>query len=361
LDRAVKYSTRSIVILVSLALAAALAWAMLRFADRLSKHDQNGPPKIIAVGGRTMGTTWSVKLIALPPNKSRQQLQDEVAALLRRLDDDLSDYKPDSALSRFNRSRGDDWFGVPADLAEVTAASLRASEETNGAFDITVAPLVELWGFGPSGVGKEHHVPTDAEIDAARKHVGWRLLECRENPPALRKHDLDLHIDLGGIGKGYAADKVGEYLDAAGVKDYLIAVGGELRARGTSRPGQRGWRVGIEAPAADVRRVLRTLDLVDGSLSTSGDYRNFLLIDGRWFCHEIDPRTGRAMERGHGPAAVSILDPSGTRADALATALIVLGDAEGYDLANRFNVSALFITRGGDKFDQKGTGGFAGR
>jgi thiamine biosynthesis lipoprotein len=334
---------------------AAWRWkppALMNFAEKTQSTS-------FSLSGVTMGGTWSVKIIRLPTTMSREALETSVSNLLHRLDQQMSIWKPDSDLSRFNQYRGSDWYAVPPELAEVVAAAQRVSDETGGAFDATVGPLVLLWGFGPRRAGVQiGQIPPDDAIAAARKHVNYHLLECRLSPPALRKHDPDLYVDLGGIAKGYAADVVAGYLQSLGVRDYLIAIGGELRAAGVSGNG-RPWRVGIETPTPDVRRIFRTLELRDGSLSTSGDYRNFFDAGGKRFCHEIDPHTGRPIENGL--ASVSVMHASGTYADAMATALMVLGPREGFELACRLKLAALFTVRRSDRFETLRTPEFAAR
>lgn len=316
-------------ILFGLLMLGLVLWAVRREPRSASR-----PPEPTAIGGTTMGGNWSVKFRSALP--SPQRVQDDVQSLLDRLEGQMSLWRADSVLSRFNASQSTDWISVPTELAEVVGVAQGVSEKSGGAFDITVAPLVNLWGFGPARKDHRPAVPTDADVLVAREHVGYRKLQVRVDPPAIRKVDPLVAIDLGGIGKGFAADQVAHMLDALGV-DYLVAIGGELRARGA-------WRVGIETPTPDTRRVFRSLVLRDGSLSTSGDYRNFREIEGKHYCHEIDPRTGRPIENS--PASVSVIHPSGTEADALATAMMVLGPARGVELANRQGISALFILRG---------------
>jgi thiamine biosynthesis lipoprotein len=196
------------------------------------------------------------------------------------------------------------------------------------------------------------NVPSDEAIAAARLHVDYRKLHARASPPALRKDDPELEIDLGAIGKGYAAGELAADLDARGVTDYLIAVGGELRAKGLGPEG-RPWPVGIEVPAPDTRRVLRTLELRDAGLSTSGDYRNFIELAGQRFSHEIDPRTGRPVTGKL--ASVSVVHADSAYADAMATGLMVLGPDEGYALAQRLRLAVLFVLRGDGRFDIRAT------
>lgn len=345
------------VALMLLGAAALLAWQTPRLMRRMASPATSHESEPVQLAGHAMGGAWSIKIPRLLAGGSPDAIERDVAALLEHLDAEMSLWRADSDLSRFNAYRGIDWYAVPADLAEVVSEAEGVSAQTGGAFDVTVAPLVELWGFGPKRpAGQAGQVPSEVAIAAARAHVGYRKLEVRFAPPALRKADPELSIDLGAIAKGYAAGAAAERLDELGVTDYLVAVGGELRARGSSTDG-RPWRVGVETPTADVRRVYAQLTLRDASLSTSGDYRNFFEANGYRFAHEIDPRTGRPVAGGL--ASVSVVHASGARADALATALFVLGPAEGYALAERLDLAALFITRAGDHFDARRTEEFA--
>lgn len=325
-------------------------------AARDDEPDFSSRKATVGFGGNTMGGTWSVKF-APPFPQQREKLFADVQALLDRLEGQMSTYRADSEVSRFNRHHSTDWYAVPKELAEVVATAQRVSEETGGAFDVTVAPLVNLWGFGPEKTGVQTgQIPPDAQIAAARAHVDYRKLHARMERPALRKDDPELAIDLSAIAKGDAANRVAALLDARGYTDYLVAVGGELRARG-GRGGaatKSAWPVGIEVPTPDTRRVLHTLDLKDASLSTSGDYRNFVDLAGQRFSHEIDPKTGRPVT--HGLASVTVLHPDGAYADAMGTALFVLGPEAGFELAKRLNLSALFVSRAKEEFITRSTG-----
>jgi thiamine biosynthesis lipoprotein len=335
-------------IVLAVTIACAIAWVAMERRPR-----KWAPVHISNVGGDTMGGTWSVKFIRLRPGTTVRTLQSSTDARLAALEADLTTYTHDSPVSRFNRHRGTEWFDVPQDLADVVAGAQSVSEKTKGSFDITVAPLVNLWGFGPEPAGlRSGRVPVDDAIAAARAHVGYQKLHVRSNPPALRKDDPELAIDLSAIGKGYAAGQLAADLDAMGVTDYLIAVGGELRAKGVG-PDGRPWPAGIEVPAPDTRRILRTLELRDAGLSTSGDYRNFVEVAGQRFSHEIDPRTGRPITGNL--ASVSVVHPDSAYADAMATGLMVLGADEGYALAQRLHLAALFVIRGEGQFETRAT------
>jgi thiamine biosynthesis lipoprotein len=291
-----------------------------------------------------MGGTWSAKLQRRPRGTSPDQLRHRLQAELDAAEADLSTYRPESPVSRFNAHRGTGWFDVPDAVAEVVLLAGHVSDQTGGAFDITVAPIVNLWGFGPPPLGgRAGEIPADAAIESARSHVDYRKLHVRTSPPALRKDDPELQIDLSAIGKGYAARRLVVEVLRTGVTDFLVAVGGELRASGSTAPGGRPWPVGIEVPTPDTRRILQSLELRDAALSTSGDYRNFVDIAGHRFSHEIDPRTGRPITGNL--ASISVVHADSAYADAMATALIVLGPDDGYALATRLDVAALFVAR----------------
>jgi thiamine biosynthesis lipoprotein len=346
----------ALVIIVIAAAGLAVAWSLARRGP--TPPPPAPAPDYITLAGHTMGGTWSVKLLRLPPDIAREPLESRVAAVLEKLDAQMSTYRPVSDLSRFNASGSTDWFPVPRELAELVSLAQRVSEETGGAFDVTVAPLVDLWGFGAGRATVPTAPPPNAAVATARARVGYRRLAARLDPPALKKDRPDVRIDLGGIAKGYAADAVGALLDSIGIADSLVQVGGETRARGRSHPG-RPWRVGIETPTPDVRRILAQVELADASLSTSGDYRNFFDQHGQRFSHEIDPRTGVPARTS--VASVSVIHPSGAYADAMATALMILPPDEAAALVERLDLAVLFVRRGNDRFETRPSPPFAAR
>ncbi|NOX56137.1 MAG: FAD:protein FMN transferase [Planctomycetes bacterium] len=290
--------------------------------------------------GLTMGTSYSVKVARLPTGLTQSELRDEVNRRLERLNALMSTFRDDSEVSRFNASASTDWFSVSRETAVVVSEAQRISQLTHGAFDVTVEPLVKLWHFGPDD--GEFRVPTEEQIRSAQQRVGFENLEVRLNPPALRKKRSGLTIDLSAIAKGYAVDQVAEYLESAGVSGYLVEIGGETRTRGTKADGQP-WRVGIEQPDATRIAVLRVIELRDGAVATSGDYRNFFVHAGKRYSHEIDPRTGRPIE--FRLALVSVVHRSCMTADALATAIMVMGPDEGYNFAIDEGLAVLMVER----------------
>jgi len=312
-------------------------------------------PREVLVTGEAMGTTWTLRVVpAADAPAEAGALRELVQQTLDEVDVAMSTYRPDSAVSQFNSSESTDWVEVPAALAEVVAQAMRIGEVTGGAFDITISPLVTLWGFGHAAPRTQP--PADREVAAAQAATGQRHLAVRPDPPALRKDLPGLTLDLDSIAPGYAVDLVAERLEAAGQRRYMIEIGGELRVLGHNAQGQR-WRIGIERPEASGRSVERVLRLGSAAVSTSGDYRDFFESAGIRYSHTLDPRSGRPVS--HGLASVTVLRPTAAEADGLATALSVLGPSEGYELAERMGWAALFIGRTPDGLQHRETRAFA--
>lgn len=299
-------------------------------------------PEPLGFEGLTMGTAYSVRLSALPPELALAEVAALVDAELAAVNRAMSTYDPQSELSVFNARNTTDWTPVGSALAEVVAKAQRIAALTGGAFDVTAGPLVDLWGFGP-GRG-DGNAPDAEAIAAVRERVGYAMLEVRTEPPALRKARGDLAVDLSAIAKGYGVDRVATRLDRLGITAYLVEIGGELRTRGR-RPDGRAWQVGVERPDSNGRAAGQVLPLTDGALATSGDYRNFFTDAGRRYSHIIDPRTGATAQ--HDLASVTVLADDCMTADGWATALSVLGPERGLDLARELGLAALFVLRDG--------------
>lgn len=288
-----------------------------------------------------MGTTWSIRLAGAPSNLDQRALRSQVRRRLDELEQAMSTYRDDSEVSRFNASPTTNWFAVSRDVALVVAEAQRVSQITGGAFDITAGPLVELWGFGRT---RHARVPTREDIHQALARVGWQRLSVRLNPPSVRKAEPDMAIDLSGIAKGYAVDAVVALLQSQRLTNCLVQIGGETRACGVN-PAGASWRVGIATPAAHARTLERVVELRDQALATSGDYRNHRVVDGRRIGHLFDPRTGQPVTND--AASVSVLAGSCMTADALATALCVLGTERGLAVAEARGAAGLFLLRDG--------------
>lgn len=310
------------------------------------------PPAIATLTGRAMGTTWTVKVEA--SGHDTEALHRQIAARLEDIEQQLSTYRPASDLSRFNTSGHTDWHPVPAEFAQVAAVSLRIAELTGGAFDPTVEPLVRLWGFGP---GPRPETPPTAEVVArVRQRVGWRQLEVRAAPPALRRTREGVAADFSSAGKGFAADAVSALLAGAGRPRHLVQIGGDVRT-GAAPAGRAGWPVAIEQPRSDRSGFAGVIDLAACAVSTSGNYRNFFQTGGARLGHIIDPRTGRPAQGDL--AAVTVLHTSAATSSALATGLFALGAEEGLRLAHAEGLACLFITGRDGEFTPHATPAFA--
>lgn len=310
-------------------------------------------PVLHVFTGETMGTVYTVKVVAQPGGDfSPVATEHAIRERLEEVNALMSTYDPDSQLSRFNRHDSDAPFAVDAPVAEVFAIALEVSRQSAGAFDITVGPLVNAWGFGPDPPAAP---PDESAIEGLRARVGYQHLELTEDG-RLRKHRPDLYCDLSAVAKGYAVDRVAGALDARGIAHYMVEVGGEVRARGVNERGVP-WRIGIERPDPDRRIVARVVPLRDMALATSGDYRNFRVVDGVRQSHTIDPRTGRPV--AHALASVSVFHPQCAWADAYATALMALGPDEGLAFALGHEIAALFFLHDGhDGFSEITTPAF---
>jgi len=298
-------------------------------------------PEPLYLTGSTMGTTYHVTVTSLPDRVTREAVQSEIDAVLAQVDEHLSTWRMDSEISRFNAAQASGWTPISDDFSTVLDEAQRVSRESKGAFDVTVAPLVELWGFGEHAA-VDPPDPTPQLLQAARDDVGFALLELRDSPPAIRKLKPGVRVDVAGIAPGYAVDRIAERFEHLHIGDALVEIGGEVRAWGHNPDGEP-WRVAIEAPVAGERRPYALAELDDMSISTSGDYRDFRIGHGRRLSHTIDPRTGAPVE--HRLASVTVLHPSAMAADAYATALMVLGPEAGMHFAREHRLAALFLER----------------
>ncbi|MBA3314969.1 MAG: FAD:protein FMN transferase [Planctomycetaceae bacterium] len=304
-----------------------------------------------------MGTTYAIKLTEVPAGETGKGLKRAVDDALERINAQMSTYRSDSELSRFNASDSTEWFPVSAATATVVAEAQRVSRESGGAFDATVMPLVNLWSFGPEA--RPDAVPSDADLAERRAHVGHEKLEVRLDPPALKKSDPRVSVDLSAIAKGYGVDVVAELLDERGVTAYMVEIGGEVRTKGPKNDDGALWQIGIERPVAGKRAVEKIVALDDDSMATSGDYRNYFEAGGKRYSHTLDPRSGRPIE--HTLVSASVLAPTCMTADAYATTVMVLGPAEGYDWLVERDIAALLIVKVGERFVEKPTPAFSAK
>ncbi|MGW8313836.1 MAG: FAD:protein FMN transferase [Desulfuromonadales bacterium] len=299
---------------------------------------QEKPPDTLHLSGQTMGTTWSVVLLPSPDGTDTADLKKRLQDRLDQINRLMSTYDPESEISRFNELSSKDWFAVSPDTAQVIELSLEISRLTGGAFDISIGPLVELWGFGPGE--RRETAPDEQQIGEGLARVGYEKILLRRDPAAIRKQVPELHIDLSAIAKGYAVDALAEILRHQGIDNYLVEIGGELQVSGHRADGTP-WRVAIEKPLEDNRDVAVIFPLTNTALATSGDYRNFFVENGQRYAHILDPSTGRPAR--HRLASVTVLDQTCARADALATALMVMGEETGRRFCEENHIAAYFL------------------
>ncbi|KQP51480.1 FAD:protein FMN transferase [Methylobacterium sp. Leaf108] len=289
------------------------------------------------VGGRIMGTTWSVSVVTRRPGEGAA-VRDAVVVELARLVAQLSHWEPESALCKFNRAPAGSRHVLPDDLFRVLEAACAVARASRGAHDPTLGALVDLWGFGPPGPVAQP--PDEAVIAAARARCGWRRLALDgENRSALQPGGL--RLDLSGSAKGHAVDAISDLLAARGFAHHLVEIGGELRGRGL-KPDRQPWWVALEAPAGTTETVAALHDL---AIATSGDHRRARDLGGRRIGHTLDGRTGRPLETGL--TAATVLHASCLMADAWATAVMVLGPEHGRALAEAQGLACLTASGAG--------------
>ena len=328
-------------------LRALFAICVMLLLSSCQQHQQ-----IHLLSGATMGTTWSVKVVDMPAGMTVPQLRADIELLLATINRQMSTYQPESDISRFNQAEAGTWQVLPADFWRVARYSLKLAEDSGGAFDPTVGPLVNLWGFGPDP--KREHPPEAEQLAAVQARVGWDKVALREEDQALYQPG-GVYFDLSAVAKGYAVDKVTDLLLGMGIKNLLVEIGGELRGHGHKPDGQL-WQVGIEKPLPGVREVAHVVALKDLAIATSGDYRNYFEEGERRYAHILDPRTGYPAQ--HRVVSVSVLHERCADADALATALTVMGAEEGMAWAEQRQLAVLFMVKAEQGVEQKMTAAF---
>ncbi|MBW8186365.1 FAD:protein FMN transferase [Shewanella nanhaiensis] len=301
------------------------------------------PVEIISLSGNTMGTTYHIKVVPNAQLPEPNLLQAEIDLALEKVNDQMSTYRPNSELSRFNSSGFEETVTVSADTATVIKEAIELFQVTDGALDITLGPLVNLWGFGPDK--RPTQIPTSEMIDEAKARTGIQYLSVDGNK--LSKTKSDLYVDLSSIAKGFGVDIVAAILDKYHVSGYLVEVGGELSVFGHKIDGSP-WRVAIERPDMDDREIQQVITPGDMAIATSGDYRNYYEEDGHQFSHLIDPRTGYPID--HRLASVTVLHKQSMVADGYATAMMVLGTEKSLELAKQQNLAIMLIEKQDDGF-----------
>ncbi|SEF50712.1 FAD:protein FMN transferase [Oceanospirillum linum] len=309
-------------------------------------------PVVIKFSGPIMGTQYHVSVVESEGlslgEAERQLLAQGIKDSLVDIDLKMSTYKSSSELSRFNQMEAGEWFPVSMDTAAVVNEALLIAEESGGAFDPTIGPLVNLWGFGPDL--KPDQVPSEAELALAFERVGYHSVQVKGiegKAPAIRKNKA-IYLDLSAIAKGYAVDQVARYLQKQGYQNYLVEVGGELQLKGR-KPDGSSWRIAIEKPDTQGQVAQQVLAVTDVAVATSGGYRNYFEADGQRYSHTINPLTGLPIT--HKLASVTVLHASCATADALATTLMVMGPEKGLKFARQQKLAVYMLVKAEEGFD----------
>jgi thiamine biosynthesis lipoprotein len=310
--------------------------------DPTTRHTLNGP---------TMGTRWAA-LVHAEPGFDPRPLRQVMQAAVDEVDAQMSTWRPESDLMRFNAAEPGGWVPLPARLIEVLAAGLEVGRLSGGAFEISMGDAVGAWGFGPTA-------PDAERIRAALAAPRRPAHEVLELDPAFglaRKH-APLALDLSGIAKGHGVDRLAETARVFGISSALVSIDGELRALGL-QPDGRPWAVVVERPDPDLRAPHAILALEDAAVATSGDYRHWVEVGGRRLSHTMDPRRGGPLAAP--PASVTVVAETCMAADAFATALMVMGEAEGTAFARRLGLNALLLQREGEGLREVSVGALFG-
>ena len=316
-------------------------------------------PEQLALSGKTMGTTFSVKYYPSKKTAPSQDLLKQIDQKLLAINTEMSTYMDQSEIEKFNRLKTtDSWFKISPGFYWVIKTAMALAEKTDGVYDPTIGPLVDLWGFGAV---KSKAVPSFDDIEKTKQRVGYKKLVVNEDQPMIRKTQSDLRIDLSSIAKGWAVDEVGRLLESNSIESYMVEIGGEIRTKGL-KPDQTLWQLGVSSPdSKGFDSVQKIVLLQDAALATSGDYRNFFVVDGKRYAHVLDPRTGSPALSTI--ASVSIINDSGdcTQADAVATALLAMGleKAQEFALENKLPVFIVHHT-GEEEYSEWMTPEFSG-
>ncbi|QMM53596.1 FAD:protein FMN transferase ApbE [Enterobacter sp. RHB15-C17] len=319
---------------------------LLAACDSSTPSVKPAAPAATVLEGKTMGTFWRVSIMNVDARRA-DELRAKIQSQLDADDQLLSTYKNDSALMRFNLSNSTSLWPVSEAMADIVTEALHIGYKTNGAMDITVGPLVNLWGFGPTK--QPEKIPDQAQIDDARARTGLQHLTVinQYGQQYLQKDIPDLFVDLSTVGEGYAADHLAALMTQEGISRYLVSVGGALVSRGLNA-SEKPWRVAIQKPTDTQNAVQAVVDINGHGISTSGSYRNYYELDGKRLSHVIDPQTGRPIE--HNLVSVTVIAPTALEADTWDTGLMVLGPEKAKEVVRQEGLAVYMITREGETF-----------
>jgi thiamine biosynthesis lipoprotein len=300
-------------------------------------------PDIVHLQGRTMGTSYNVKFIT--DNVNTQSLKTRIDDRLIIINQLMSTYDPESELSRFNQHQSITPFALSPETLYVLQEAKRLGELTGYYLDVTLGPIVRLWGFGADAMPVT--IPDEAQITEAKSISGLDKLTLVSHQAV--KAIPELYVDLSPIAKGYAVDQIAELLMQSGISDFLVEIGGEMRISGNKYEGEP-WRVAVEKPVSQQRAVQKVISIGDNAIATSGDYRNYYERDGKRYSHLIDPDTGKPIQ--HTLVSATVVHPSSMTADGLATALVVMGLEKAIQLAEQQDIPVLLISKDDDEFKE---------
>lgn len=293
----------------------------------------------VEISGAVQGTTYHIKLGAEGRTTDLDALKKNIGQLFADIDQKLSNYREDSEISRFNQQQSLDWVRVSPELTYLINLAQGVSQKTNGCFDLTIKPIFDLWGFSKT----ENRIPSEAEIKQALTHVGMNKVEVDASGSRLRKRDAAVQVDLSSVGQGFTVAALAKLLESAGIQNYLVEVGGEMRVKGHKSNG-RPWRVAVEKPTPYTREVQRVLDFhqeTGTAIMTAGTYRHFFEKNGQVYSHILNPHTGRPVT--HELLSVTVLHDDPTLADIWDTALLCVGEIEATRIAEEEQLRALLV------------------
>ncbi len=296
---------------------------------------------MLEIHGRTMGTFYGVKVVGDFPG-GQQALQTQVDSLLKHYNDEISTYDPNSSLSKFNQQQTTAPFPVSQDMADIVISAVRVGQRTQGVLDVTIGPLVNLWGFGPDR--RPVKIPTDAQITAARQRVGIQRLhvDVSADHAELRKDIPNMYVDLSTVGEGFGADKIADFLESRGVHNYLVEIAGASRSRGVNAKGEP-WKLAIQKPTDELDEVQAIVKPDGRAISTSGSYRNYYELNGQRYSHIIDPATGKPIT--HRLVSATVITPTALEADGLDTALMVMGPEKAMAFAKQQHLAVYLVIK----------------
>jgi len=304
--------------------------------------------EVFTFSGNTMGTTYSIKIVESANFSLPSNLHKEIDSVLAEVNNQMSTYIKDSEISLFNSNKDTNWVKISSALAEVMNEAKNISAESDNVYDITIGPVVNLWGFGPEN--DLIVIPTDAEINLAKDKTGTEKLKVNLSKLLIKKTDKDLYCDLSSIAKGFGVDKVGLLLENCNLNNYMVEIGGEVRTKGKKNKNEN-WKIGISTPISN--GLQKVLLITNVSVATSGDYLNYFEREGVRYSHLIDPRDGKPIT--HNLASVTVVHSNCRTADAYATAINVMGPTVGYEFALKKKLPIFMIVRENNSFVEKMT------